>query len=107
MICLVTPVQRDQVLWQLTDQIGLVKDDVAPELHRTTATLHRVVNLQQKLQVYAFLAAALAFGFALPQAKVKRFVAADVEHAARKVRKQLVEQRLNQFQAARIQRIKR
>ena len=87
---LVTPAQRDRVLGDLIDHLGVLKDDVAPEQHLPVAVRDEAVDLAQEVQIDGRLAA-LGAGFRRAAAtQVERLVQADVEATAHKLRQQLV-----------------
>jgi hypothetical protein len=57
-IGLVAPLERDGVCRQLGDQLGLLEDDVAPELHAMSARGDQRVHLLEEVEVDGDLARA-------------------------------------------------
>src|SRR5262245_2302243 len=102
MISLIAPFERDRVLGQLGDQVGILYDDIAPELHGSAVRLHIRVDFLEKVEVDAPSAALIADLLAATLTQIDCLVAADVEHAAGEVRQQFVVEAAHQLKAARI-----
>src|SRR6185503_6756097 len=94
--------ERDGVAPQLGDELGLLDDDVAPELHAVAARGDERVHLLQELEVDAHLAFFGDGGRRAALAEIEGLVEADVELAAAEVRKQLVVEVGEQVEGARI-----
>ncbi len=105
MIRLITPHQRDRVAGQLRDELRMMQDDVAPEVHGPPVPGHPLVHRAQEIQVNPPAAAFRTGRLAPALAQVHRLVAADVEAPAGEVRQQLVVQLVQQRQPARVERV--
>ena len=101
-IGLVAPAQRDRVVRDLTNELGVSQDDVAPEQHLPVTVRDEAVDLAQEVQVDGRLAALGAGLGGAAAAQVEGLVQADVEATAHKLRQQLVVEAAEEFGNPRI-----
>ena len=94
----IAPIEGDAVLGQGLDELGLMEDDVAPELHPAPPLGAGLVNALEEVQVDLCGAAGLCLLLAPPLAQLPGLVAAYVEHGASEVRKVFVIQTLDKLQ---------
>src|SRR5438045_8917373 len=90
MICVVTPVQSDQVPGQFWNQFRIMQDNVAPEHQLPATRRYFAMNPFDKIQVNAPFPFFLAQFFGLPPAQVPGFVATNIESFASEMRKQFI-----------------
>ena len=84
MVSLISPLKCDNVVWQLSDKVGVVQDDVSPELHVPSVAPHQFVNLQEKVKVDT-ASAVLANRLSTSPFSQGDFIASNVELCAREV----------------------
>src|SRR5205085_6450892 len=75
----VLPVHHDQVLWNVSDEIGMMQRDVAPEHQLPVVRLKLFANTIEMFKVNRTDTLRLSFRAALPFTKLKCLVLADVE----------------------------
>src|SRR4051794_4088792 len=90
MVRFVTPVQRDQMTRQFAYPFRVTQDDVAPEQDSPSARCCFALDLFEEVDIDAAFAFGGAELFALAEAEIPGFVAADIKVCAGKIREQFI-----------------
>ena len=86
MVCLVPPGESGDSGGNLRDEIGLMQDDVSPELDFSSIFCREFRKFAEKIQIDAMRAPFFAQFPAASVTELDGFIAADVQCAAREVR---------------------
>ena len=90
MVGLVTPIQRDDILGQFFNQLGIMQDDVSPKHHLPVPLFDLAINTLEEIDVNPAFAQAFAEHLALSATQIPGLITTHIKFVAREKRQQLV-----------------